>query len=414
VGQGQTAQVLRNLCYRVYGGLEPPPNGATVLMESGPRWDAGPAAAASDAWEELTGHIRRLFGVKLLPPTYIQERGELVMQYEEAGGLRLDLSSAGRGLHQTLLLLAYLYANPQTVLLLDEPDAHLEVLRQRQTYQLITELAASQGSQIIAASHSEVVLNEAADRDIVIAFVGQPHRMDDRGSQALKALTELGFDQYHQAEQMGWVLYLEGATDLRIMQAFAAALGHPAVAALERPFVHYVGTNVPQKARDHFYGLREAKPDLLGIAIFDHLEKVVQEGQPLVELMWDRREIENYLCSREVLMAYARYDLPGDLFGAAEAERRQQAMAEAIAEVEAALQTLRQPGPWSAEIKASDQFLDPLFESYFRKLGLPNVMRKNDYHVLAQFLPAEQIPPEVAAKLDAIAAVAGRARPRQD
>ena len=63
------------------------------------------------------------------------------MAYEEAGGTKLDLSSAGRGLHQTLLLLAYLYANPQTVLLLDEPDAHLEVLRQRQIYQLLTELA---------------------------------------------------------------------------------------------------------------------------------------------------------------------------------------------------------------------------------------------------------------------------------
>ena len=106
----------------------------------------------------------------------------------------LDLSSAGRGLQQTLLLLARLYANPRTVLLLDEPDAHLEVLRQRQIYQLLTAVAARQGSQIVAASHSEVVLNEAANRDVVIAFVGQPHRMDDRGQQVLKALTDIGFD----------------------------------------------------------------------------------------------------------------------------------------------------------------------------------------------------------------------------
>ncbi len=44
------------------------------------------------------------------------------MSYTVPGGTRLDLSSAGRGLHQTLLLLAYLYANPQTVMLLDEAD----------------------------------------------------------------------------------------------------------------------------------------------------------------------------------------------------------------------------------------------------------------------------------------------------
>ena len=87
------------------------------------------------------------------------------------------------------------------MILLDEPDAHLEILRQRQIYNLITEVAATQGGQIIAASHSEVVLNEAADKHMVIAFVGKPHRIDDRGSQLLKSLEDIGWDQYYQAEQ---------------------------------------------------------------------------------------------------------------------------------------------------------------------------------------------------------------------
>ena len=98
-------------------------------------------------------------------------------------GTSLDLSSSGRGLQQTLLLLAYIVSHPGSVLLLDEPDAHLEILRQRQIYQMLTELAKKHGSQIIAASHSEVILNEAADRDVVVAFLGSPHRVDGRGSQ---------------------------------------------------------------------------------------------------------------------------------------------------------------------------------------------------------------------------------------
>ena len=142
----------------------------------------------------MTGHIKTLFGVTLQPPQYIKERGEITMAYKEPNGIQLDLSSSGRGLQQTLLLLAHLYANPWTILLLDEPDAHLEVLRQRQTYRVITDIAEKKGSQIIAASHSEVVLNEAADRDIVIAFVGKPHRIDDRGSQVLKSLKEMGLN----------------------------------------------------------------------------------------------------------------------------------------------------------------------------------------------------------------------------
>ena len=157
IGEGRTAEVLRNLCFRIH-------------EEKPSRWNG------------LVEQIRRLFGSEIDPPRYVPERGEIVMTYREEG-VRLDLSSSGRGLQQTLLLLAYMYANPGAVLLLDEPDAHLEILRQRQIYRLLTDMENESGSQTIAASHSEVLLNEAAGRDMVVAFVGPPHRIDDRGSQ---------------------------------------------------------------------------------------------------------------------------------------------------------------------------------------------------------------------------------------
>ena len=389
IGQGETAQVLRNLCYQLFN-----------------------LSKDQSAWREVCAHIQALFGVQLQPPKLL-ERSEITMAYKDSEDCLLDLSSAGRGLQQTLLLLARLYANPKTVLLLDEPDAHLEVLRQRQIYQLLTGVAAKQGSQIIAASHSEVVLNEAANRDVVIAFIGQPHRMNDRGSQVLKALTDIGFDQYYQAEINGWVLYLEGATDLAILQVFADILNHPAAKVLERPFVHYLTTNLPQRARNHFVGLQEAKPDLVGFALFDRLEKIIQPGTTLVETMWQKREIENYLCQESVLIAYARHDQPDDLFGRAESEHRQQIMRECIQEIGSALRTLRRIEPWSADIKATDDFLDPLFQLFFDKLQLPNLLRKTDYHVLARLVPKEKIDPEIIVKLDGIVAVAQKAQPKE-
>lgn len=94
--------------------------------------------------------------------------------------MELDISSSGPGCQQVLLLLSHLLANPGAVLLLDEPDAHLEILRQRDVYHLLTTIAAETDSQVIAASHPEVVLQEAAERDVVVAFVGKPHRMDTR------------------------------------------------------------------------------------------------------------------------------------------------------------------------------------------------------------------------------------------
>ena len=384
IGEGRTAEVLRNLCYQVYENAE--------------------------NWTDLFTSMQTLFGVKMMPPHYIQERGEVSMSYSEPDGTELDLSSAGRGLQQTLLLLAHLYAKPGTVLLLDEPDAHLEILRQREIYQLITSVARDKGSQVVSASHSEVILQEAASRDVVIAFVGRPHRIDDRGSQVLKSLRKIGFDQYYQAEQTGWVLYLEGATDLAILKAFAETLGHKAAEYLVRPFVHYV-FNQPSKAADHFFGLEEAKSDLVGIALYDRLDTMPKAHDQLVQLQWKKTEIENYLCRRDVLLEYAEGTPAGDMFEQSDSTRRVKAMTEAIDEVEKALETLSQPSPWSGDLKVSDDFLEPLFEKYFKTLKLPNSMRKTNYHVLATLVEPDQIDSEVSEKLDAIVAVVKEAHP---
>jgi len=390
LGQGRTAEVLRNLCYQI------------LNREGG-----------ASLWTSVRERIKELFGVVLEEPEYIAERGEIVMSYRERSGIRLDLSSAGRGLQQTLLLLAHLTVNPGAILLLDEPDAHLEVLRQRQIYQILTAAAKEQGSQIIAASHSEVILSEAAHRDVVVAFVGKPHRIDDRGSQVYKSLREIGFDQYHQAELTGWVLYLEGSTDLAILRAFADTLEHKARPFLNRPFVHYVG-NQPAKARDHFYGLREAKNDLVGFALFDRIEAPLQDRAELCEQMWKRRETENYLCTIDALLAYAeataREEGGGPLFEAPESQRRRQAMKECIDELVPRVAQRDPNDPWWIDMKASD-FLDRLFESFFGKLNSPNLMRKTGYHVIARHVPRAQLEGEVSVVLDSLVGVAGRARP---
>jgi len=210
MGQGRTADVLRNICNQV---LRSNTDGTA-------------------RWRAVVDRLHGLFGVELEAPS-LDDRGEITMSYRERSGVRLDLSSAGRGFHQTLLLLAHLSAKTQGVLLLDEPDAHLEILRQRQIYNVISEAAREQDSQVIIASHSELVLNEAAARDVVVAFVGPPHRLNDRPNELLKALKDIGFEDYYQAGQRGWVLYLEGSTDLAILRAFAAKLQHSAQGSLE-------------------------------------------------------------------------------------------------------------------------------------------------------------------------------------
>ena len=52
----------------------------------------------------------------------------------------------------------------------------------------------------------------------------------------------------------------------------------------------------------------------------------------------------------------------------------------------------------------------PLFEAYFAKLGLPNLMAKKSLYELAEHVPSGEIDPEIRDKLDAIAKVAELAK----
>jgi AAA domain, putative AbiEii toxin, Type IV TA system/AAA ATPase domain len=390
IGEGQTAQVLRNLCWQLF------------------------VSEDSRAWPELVRRIESLFHIRLNEPRYIKERSELSLTYRERSGIELDLSSSGRGCQQVLLLLSFLLANPGSVLLLDEPDAHLEILRQRDVYNLVTEVAAANGSQIVAASHSQVILQEAAERDVVMAFVGKPHRIDVRSrSQVRKALESIRMADYVLAEQKGWMLYVEGSTDLAILRQLAVRLNHPAMAVLQDSVpVNYLGSNKPQEARDHFHGLREAKPDLVGFALFDRLERDLHTDSMLQERMWSRREIENYLVTADSLRAFVTLDLrDDDLVDQAEGAHRQRVLDECVEELVRALRITGKPDPWGPQIKVTDDFLDPLFRLYFERLGTPQQIFKRDYHGLADAIALDQLDPEVSQVLDALLRVARRAAP---
>ena len=381
LGEGRTAEVLRNLCFRVH--------------QENP-----------EAWKRLAAAVEKAFGTHLEAPRYNPDRGEITMSYRE-DGIGLDLTAAGRGMQQTVLLLAHLALNPGSVLLLDEPDAHLEIVRQRETYDLLARTAEESGSQLIVASHSEVLLREAAGRDTVVAFVGRPHRVARRGSQVLKALRDIGYGDFEQARKAGFVLYVEGTTDLGVLRALAARIGNrEAERALDSAFVRPVG-NEPQQALRHFHGLREAWPQLRGAALFDRLDRSLPDSEGLPMMMWKRREIENYLCSRETLLRFAAAsgETPaGSLFERDMGRRRRDAMRVTLEKMQEGLRMAgRAFDPWSPDTKVSDEFLQPLFRLFFRRLGEANRMPKRDFRRLAAHIPDANLDPEIARKLGRIA-----------
>ena len=306
LGQGQTAQVLRNLCLMAF-------------------------RADHAAWARIQELVKRLFAVDLEKPVETA-RGAIDLFYRQHGVRRpVDIALAGRGLQQMLLILAYLHSHPRSVLLIDEPDAHLEILRQRQAYVLLRDEAARSESQVVLVTHSEVILGEALERNLTLLHGGTADELASR-SAIVSALRHYGAEHYIRARQSGYVLYVEGGSDFAVLRALATRLGHPAAGVWdENANVYYVRDNYPatdeaselERVEEgfglspdrHFFSLRPMLPNLKGLAIRDR-DGVPREDSTeggLTTSYWHRYEIENYIVSPEVLRAYTAHayrDLP--------------------------------------------------------------------------------------------------------
>ena len=113
--------------------------------------------------------------------------------------------------------------------------------------------------------------------------------------------------------------------------------------------MRYVG-NQPFAAAHHFHQLKEAVADLKGVALFDRLDRALPDDPTLVCMAWNKREIENYLCTRSTFAVYARDPAlaaeSAPLFAPTEVDRRLDAMSGAIDTVRDAMQVLGQGSPW--------------------------------------------------------------------
>lgn len=382
IGEGKTADVLRNVCFQLVN-----PDNTDLTFD------------AEKNWIELTTVMFQKFGSKINKPFFIPETGAIEMTYEEDGHV-YDLSSSGRGFQQTLLLIAYLYSYPGRTILLDEPDAHLEVIRQRETYELINSIAQKLNSQIIIASHSEIVLNQAAATDIVVALYDNKCQAltDTSGvSQFKKLLTDIGWDKYFLARSKKHILYFEGPTDLRMLFAFSKKLNHITYNILEKANIFYTADNIPNTARNNFHGLRNVIPELKGLALFDRLDKSSYDDPYIRIIQWKKRELENYFSYPEVLERWAQNHGQSTLFN-----NYLVAMQESIKENTAPAYLKDKKHIWWSDCKMSEDYLPLIFNDFYKKIGIINTFNKGRFYELIEFLKSEEIDKEITEKLDEI------------
>lgn len=374
VGQGRPGEVLRNL-----------------LLD---------ASGDESLWTLLGDHIRTLFDVELLRPEYGGGAPYIVCEYRSRPGARpLDIANAGSGFLQVLLLLAFFYAREGTLLLLDEPDAHLHVILQKEVYDVVRQVASDRGSQLLIATHSEVLLDASSPEQVISFAKAPPRRLSsqvdrDRLRESLKRLTTTDLLL---AAQIGAVLYVEDRSDEQILAQWATTLGHPAAAVLERPYVHWLRGNSLAEARAHFFAFQHVVEPVRGLVLLDGDNQDQSEGASsggLVVSRWRRYEIENYLLIPRAIAATAAF---GDQAGTLQFDS-------AMSAVEAVFATEVPPGadPFGNAAgltlaKASTGLLPHALAA----AGRPLV--KRDFYLVASELLPEEIHPEVIEKLDLIA-----------
>lgn len=312
----------------------------------------------------------------------------------------LDIASAGSGFHQVLLLLAFFYARPASVLLLDEPDAHLHVILQKQIYDRLRSIAAKRKCQLIIATHSEILI-DGTSPDQVLSFYRKPHLLldDTERDQVREAIKRLPAVDLMLADQSPAVLYLEGESDFNLLRAWANVLDHPTSEWFERrPFWHTNQGRNPAEAKGHFFAIRAIREDLGGLLLLDGDNRGLPDRElradGLVIERWSRYEAENYLIHPEALIRFVRQRV-GPLFADAADKYLRDEMPPA------AYRDPLSDHDYLTNTAASKSLLPGLFAAASDKL------RKPEYYLIAEQMHPDEIHPEVKQKLDTIAEAFG-------
>jgi len=377
LGQGKPGEIIRNL-----------------LVE---------AHQSEEAWSELSKCIDRMFRYEMLPPD--ATGADIIAEYRERpGGPRLDVASAGSGFQQVLMLLTFLHTRGKSVLLLDEPDAHLHIILQDVIFSELHTVALKKKSQLIVATHSEIIINSVEPR-LLCAMLATPRLLDTVADQAslVSALRVLTPIEIMEAVDAPGVVYLEGHTDLSILREWARILNHPALETLTTK-LFWQATNFEtrfgakgKKSKEHYDALQLIKK-IPGLEIIDGdahpdiQDKVTGEG--LQRLRWRRYKIESYLVHPSALERYV------------EKVVGKEAAAPHIADLRKYLDdnfppaAIRDPlgdHAFLNNAKARTEILPPALAA----AGLPGIPY-TEYHEIAAVMLPEEIHPEVSEKLDGI------------
>ncbi len=340
-------------------------------------------------WQKLQEVVKSFFGYELLLPS---AGAEIYARYRHSEqGQTFDLSSAASGFLQVLLVYSALLAKEASVLLIDEPDAHLHILLQDKMYRDLRDYAHQNGTQLIIATHSERLINATANTDInnLRLLAGNLRKIPDK-----RRLVDTLFLENVEillANTEPRILYIEGHTDIDILTEWVRVLEHSLLSFLEKQYCWETAQH-EWPAVKHFSAMRLIVPHFRAVELRDGDDKdhssPPRTPEGMKRLYWERYEIESYLIHPQSIVRFVK-----SVSGQEAADRADNYMKQQFP-----------PALYEDPFSPSDHLAikgKNTLSEIMRESGI-NVQESEYYRIAAQ-MTQEEIHPEVVEKLDAIA-----------
>jgi energy-coupling factor transporter ATP-binding protein EcfA2 len=271
------------------------------------------AQEREEEFKRLQEVLSQRFGAQLASVQFDEVLDQFVSSgYEAQDGSSHDLYSAGSGFVQVVQLLAFILLQNASIVLLDEPDAHLHSSLQRVVVEVLDDISREKEMQVLLSTHSKEIINFVDPTRLIFVEgtkgTATPYVSEITPMTILRSLGAIDNVDAYALVKNKRCLFVEGTTDATIFGRFAAKLGNQAFTGDDRV------VTVPVGGADRFEHVQQLDvfEAMLGEAI-ESLEIRDRDGRtdeyrqtamdrakrPLLVLELD--SIESYLIRPEVV-----------------------------------------------------------------------------------------------------------------
>ena len=289
-----------------------------------------------ERWKKLKEILERLYPTATLDVTFDSQVDRFISsEYQDnVLGRGLDVVVSGTGFQQVLQIFTGVLSQGSTIVLMDEPDAHLHARLQVEMMRIFADLVEGEGLQFVLASHSPHLISAAPPGSLRAMIDGKAHPFATEPEQ-MDLLDTLGaFDRMEIVPLLRTksVVFVENRDDRNYLELFARKLWGEAKTrkiwdglSFLYTYQEPVSADVKRLARQvkdllntnglsHLHGGRQARFLVIGDRDYrstgsakkarKELERKARGTEFKLDLrcsIWNRNEIENYLLDAKAI-----------------------------------------------------------------------------------------------------------------